>query len=165
MREMCSVESVLNQQIPKAMLVTSEGSWLFQILTEPHPQLVQFVGIGASDLLPLERPRYCLKDSLLNMAILVFVANNEADVFAPLQRIVTLEDEAFVLRLDEGEASRKTGEHSAHATSDDLLKSVDEQELFWSRAGSSEMAKTMLGECRFCSSRARCFQQTICCWE
>src|ERR1700751_1109817 len=58
----------------EANLVTSEGSWLFQILAERRSQLVQAVGVGARDVLPLQRLRRCLKDSVLNMTLLVFAA-------------------------------------------------------------------------------------------
>ncbi len=43
---------------------------------------------------------------------------------------MTLKDEAFVLCLDEGEASWDAGEDGAHAASDDLLESLDEREFF-----------------------------------
>jgi hypothetical protein len=43
---------------------------------------------------------------------------------------VTLEDEAFVLCLDERKPPRNTGENGAYAASDDLLESFDEREFF-----------------------------------
>lgn len=43
---------------------------------------------------------------------------------------MALEDETFVLRLYEGEASGNAGEDGAHAASDDLFESVDEREFF-----------------------------------
>ena len=43
---------------------------------------------------------------------------------------MALEDEAFVLCLDEGEAPGNAGEDGAHAASDDLLESFDEREFF-----------------------------------
>jgi len=43
---------------------------------------------------------------------------------------VTLKDKAFVLCLNEGEASRNAGKDGAHAASDDLLESLDEREFF-----------------------------------
>ena len=76
-----------------------------------------------------------LKDSPFNMTILVFAADDEADVFAFFERIVTLQDEAFVLGLDEGEASGNAGEHGAHAASDDLLESFDERKFFLVKRG------------------------------
>ena len=66
----------------EAELVTSEGCWLLQIVTEPGSQFIQFVGVGARNVLPFQSLRGCLKDSLLNMSILVLVAHDEADVFA-----------------------------------------------------------------------------------
>jgi hypothetical protein len=54
----------------------------FQILAEPGTQLVQFVGVGARDLLPFQSLCCCLKDSLLDKTILVFTADDEAHVFA-----------------------------------------------------------------------------------
>jgi hypothetical protein len=119
----------------EAKLVTSEGSGPFEILAEPRSQLVQFVGVGARDILPLQRLRCCLKDSLLNMTILVFAADNESDVFASFQRIMALEDEAFVLGLDKGEASGNAGQDSAHAASDDLPESLDERQFFLVECG------------------------------
>ena len=65
-------------------------------------QLVQFVGVRARDVLPLQCLRRGLKDSLLNMTVLVLAPDDEAHVFVFFQRIVTFEDEAFVLCLDEG---------------------------------------------------------------
>ena len=67
---------------PEAKLVTSEGGWLFQILAEPRSQVVQFVCVGSCDGAPLQRLPCCLKDSLLNMTVLVFAADDKADVFA-----------------------------------------------------------------------------------
>jgi hypothetical protein len=66
----------------EAKLVTSEGSWLFQILAEPSSQFVQFIGVGACDVMPLQSLRCRLKNPLLNMTVLVFAADDEADVFA-----------------------------------------------------------------------------------
>jgi hypothetical protein len=43
---------------------------------------------------------------------------------------MALKDEAFVLRLNEGEASWNAGEDGAHAASHDALKQIDERELF-----------------------------------
>jgi hypothetical protein len=43
---------------------------------------------------------------------------------------MTLEDEAFVLRLDENEVSRNAGEEGANTASDDLFESFDEREFF-----------------------------------
>jgi hypothetical protein len=74
------------------------------------------------------------------MTILVFAADNEADVFLFFQRIVTLEDEAFVLGLDEGEAPGNAGEDGAHAASDDLRENLDKREFFLVERGISEMA-------------------------
>jgi hypothetical protein len=83
----------------------------------------------ARDVLPLQslpcRPKY----SLLDMTVLVLAAYDEADVFAFFWRIVTLKDKAFVLCLNEGEASRNAGEDGGHAASDDLLESLDELHL------------------------------------
>jgi hypothetical protein len=59
------------------------------------------------------------------LTVLVFAADDEADVFAFFWRIVTLKDEAFVLCLNEGEAARNAGEDGAHAAPDDLLESLD----------------------------------------
>ena len=42
---------------------------------------------------------------------------------------MTLENEAFVFRFDEGEACWYTGEDSTHAASDDLLESFSEREF------------------------------------
>jgi hypothetical protein len=49
--------------------------------------------------------------------------------------MVTFEDEASVLRFDEGEASRNAGEDCAHAPSDDLLECFDEREFFLIECG------------------------------
>jgi len=72
----------LNAQLLRRLRIlrheTSEGSWLFQILAEPPSQLGQFVGVGARDALPLQRLRCCLKDSLLNMTLVVFAADDKA---------------------------------------------------------------------------------------
>ena len=71
----------------EAKFVTSKGSWFLlrdanRLWGRAGGQFVQFVGVGARDALPLLRLRCCLKDSLLNVTILVFAANDEADVFA-----------------------------------------------------------------------------------
>lgn len=116
-------------------LVTSEGSWLFQIIVEPSSQLVQFVRVRARDVLPLQSLRRSLKDSLVDMAIIVLSADDEADIFVFLQRVVTLKDEAFVLCLDEGKTSRKARENGAHAATHDLSESVDEREFFLIKRG------------------------------
>jgi hypothetical protein len=58
-----------------------EAGWLFQILAEPRSQFVQFFGVGARDVLPLQCLRCCLKNSLLNMTIFVLAADDEADVW------------------------------------------------------------------------------------
>ncbi len=126
MREICSVEAVLKPTNTEAKLVTSEGSWLFQILAEPCAQFVKFVGVGACDGLPLQSLRSCLKDSHLNIAFLVFAADDEADVFSSFKWVVTFKDEAFVLCLNEGKASRNAGEDGTYAASDNLLESLDE---------------------------------------
>jgi len=76
-----------------------------------------------------------LKDALLNMTVLVFLADDEADIFAFFKRIMAFEDEAFVLCLDEGKASGNAGENSAYAASDDLLESFEERELFLVECG------------------------------
>ena len=52
-----------------------------------------------------------------------------------LQRVVTLEDEAFVFCFDEGKTSRKARENSAHAATNDLFESVDEREFFLIKRG------------------------------
>jgi hypothetical protein len=67
---------------------------------------------------------------------------------------VTLQNEAFVFCLNEDESSGNARQHFAHAASDYLLETSISGSSFWSSAGSSEMAKTMLGELRFCNSRA-----------
>ena len=64
--------------------VTSKRSWLFQIIAKPRSQFVQFVGVGAHDVLKLQSPRHCLKDPLLDMTVLVLAADDEAEVFARL---------------------------------------------------------------------------------
>ena len=91
----------------EAKRVTTEGGWLLQILAEPRSQLVQF-----------------------DMTLLVSAADDEAYVLAFFHRFVTLEDEAFALCLDEGEASGNAGEDGAHGAADDLLESFDEREFF-----------------------------------
>lgn len=48
---------------------------------------------------------------------------------------MTLKNEALVLCLNEGEASRNAGEDGAHAASDDLLESLDEREFFLVKRG------------------------------
>jgi len=98
--------------------------------------------------------RYCPKDSLLDMTVLVFSADDEANVFVFFQRIVTLEYEAFVLRLDEGEVSGNVGEDGAHAASDDLAESFDEREFFLVEGGVFRHGEDDVGECRFCNSMA-----------
>ena len=55
------LEGVLDRRAGRmAKLVASERSWRLQILTEPRSELVQFLGVGARDVLRLQRPR-CLK--------------------------------------------------------------------------------------------------------
>src|SRR5256885_6094232 len=71
----------------------------------------------------------------LNLALLVVPADDEADVFTLFERIVTLEDEAFVLGLDEGEASGNAGEDGPHTVSDDLLKRFEERKFFLIKRG------------------------------
>jgi hypothetical protein len=66
----------------EAKLVTSKRSRLFQIIVEPGSQHIQFVGVGTGDVLPLQRQRYGLKDSLVGMTVLVLAADDLADVFA-----------------------------------------------------------------------------------
>jgi len=61
----------------EAKRVTSEGSWLFQILAEPRSQHVQFIRVATRDVLPLQRLCCCLNDSLLNMTVLVFAADDK----------------------------------------------------------------------------------------
>jgi hypothetical protein len=43
------------------------------------------------------------------MTILIFVADDKANVCASFERVVPLEDEALVLYLDKGEASGNAG--------------------------------------------------------
>jgi hypothetical protein len=76
---------------------------------------------------PLQRERCCLKDSLLNLTVLIFAADNEADIFTPFQWVMAFKNETFVLRLDEGETPRNAGEDSSHTASDDLLEGLDER--------------------------------------
>lgn len=57
----------------------SEGRRLFQILAEPISQGMKFVRIRACDCFQFERTRYGLEDSLFNVAVLVFLANNKPD--------------------------------------------------------------------------------------
>jgi hypothetical protein len=64
------------------------------------------------------------------MTLLVLTTDDEANVFARSWKIVTFEDEPFILCLDEGEASGNAGENGAHAASDDPLESFDEQQFF-----------------------------------
>jgi hypothetical protein len=105
MREMCSLGAGLKPTDTEAKIVASEGGWLFQILAEPCSQFVPFLGAATRDVWPLESLRRCLKDSLRNATLLVFAADDQADVFAFFYRIMTLREGAFVLCLDEGEAS------------------------------------------------------------
>lgn len=132
-----------------AKRATPEGSWFFQILAEPRSQFVQFISVRTRDGLPFNRQRCCLKDSLFNMTILVFAADNEADVFAFFERIVTLEDKAFVLRLDEGEASWNAGEDAPHAAPDDLFESFDERKFLLVELGVFGDGKDNVGRVPF----------------
>jgi hypothetical protein len=59
---------------------------------------------------PFQSQRSCLEDALLNVAVLVFTADNKAKKFAPFKRIVTLKDETFVLCFDKGELARNAGQ-------------------------------------------------------
>ena len=129
MREMFSVAPLLNQQMPRRCFVTSERGWFCQILAEPSFQFVQFFGVGAGDVSPLQGSCCCLKDSLLHLTIPVLAADEETDVFAFFQWIVPLEDETFVVGLDESEASGKAGKHGAQAATDDLFESLDKREF------------------------------------
>src|SRR5258708_2097557 len=103
------------------MGVASERRWLFQIVVEPRSDFIQFVGVSARYLLPFQRAACRLEDSLFNMAVFIFVTDDEADVFALFERVVTLEDETLVFGLDEGETARDAGEDCAHASADDLV--------------------------------------------
>jgi hypothetical protein len=66
----------------KPQLLMSEGGGLFQILAKLRSQFVQLICVGARNVSPLQRQRCCLKDSLLDMTVLVLTANDEANVFA-----------------------------------------------------------------------------------
>src|SRR3974377_1495897 len=90
-----------------------------------------------------------LKDSLLNMTVLILLADNEADVFVFLERIMALKNKAFVLRLDKREASGNAGQHSPHATPDDLLESLDERQFFLVECGIFGYGVDVLWRVRF----------------
>ena len=68
----------------------SERSWLLQFLAEPHSQLLQFRGVGPGDGLPLKGLRCSLKDTLLDQAVLILATDNESNIFAFFEWIVTL---------------------------------------------------------------------------
>jgi len=113
----------------EAQLVASEGSWLLQILAEPRLKVTQLVCVRACNSLPLPCPRHGLKNSLFNMTVFVLAVDDEADIFAFFQRIVTLKDEAFVLCFHEGEVSGNAREDSTHATSYYLLECFDKRQF------------------------------------
>src|SRR6185437_14720981 len=127
----------------------SEGSRFFQILAEPRSQLVQRVGVRARDGSPLDSQCCCLKDPLLHMALLIFPAGDETDVFPLFQRVVTLKDEAFVLGFNKGKASGKAGEDSAHPASDDLLETFHKRDFFLVESGIFGNGKNEAGRMPF----------------
>ena len=98
-------------------LVASERGWRLQILVEPRSKFVQFLGVGTGDVLRLQRLRRRMEDSLVNMTLLVFGADDKTDVFPLAGRVVTLQDEALVLCLDERKAAGDAGEDRARAAS------------------------------------------------
>src|ERR1700722_7230254 len=69
------------------------------------------------------------EDSLCHVAVFIFVTDYDADVFAFLQRVVTLEDEALVFVFNEGEAAGDAGKNCAHASTNDLSESIGEQNV------------------------------------
>jgi len=161
MREMFSVAPLLNQQMPRRCFVTSERGWFCQILAEPSFQFVQFFGVGAGGVSPLQGSCCCLKDSLLHLTILVLAADDETDVFAFFQWIVPLEDETFVVGLDESEASGKAGKHGAQAATDDLFESFDKREFCVVKRGILGDSKDDVGERRFCNSSVMLSTQSL----
>src|SRR5580658_4419206 len=94
---------------------------------------------------PLQGLRCCLKDSLLNIAFLVFAGDHEADVF----RLVALKDKPFVLCLNECETARNAGENSAHAMSRNLLESLHHWEFFLVKRGVLRDSEDDIGRLSF----------------
>ena len=129
MREMFSVAPLLNQQMPRRCLSRPKEAGFARFSPNQASRSVQFFGVGAGDVSPLQGSCCCLKDSLLHLTILVLAADDETDVFAFFQWIVPLEDETFVVGLDESEASGKAGKHGAQAATDDLFESLDKREF------------------------------------
>jgi hypothetical protein len=115
-------------------LIPSERRWRLQILVEPCAKLVQCLGVGAGDVLRFQRLRRRLKNSQLDVALLVFAADYETDVFSLAGRIVPLQDEALVLGFDERKAAGNAGEDRAH-TAPDPFDSFDEPELLLVESG------------------------------
>lgn len=64
------------------------------------------------------------------MTVVVFATDNESNVFAHFEWIVTLKNEAFVLSFHERKSPRDAGEYSPHALAHDLLESIQERQFF-----------------------------------
>jgi len=60
------------------------------------------------------------------MTVLVFPVYDKAEEFSPFQRIISLKDEAFVLRLDKRKAARKARKNCAHPASNNLIEGFNE---------------------------------------
>lgn len=78
----------------------------FQVVAEPPPQLVQFIGVGTSDLLRVDRIGSGVKQPLLDLTVLIFMPDNEANVFSLRNPGVTLENEALLLGFDKRKLTR-----------------------------------------------------------
>src|SRR5215813_977925 len=80
-------------------------------------------------MFPVQRRRHCVEDALPYVTPLVFAPDHEANVLAFFRWFMALQNEAFVFRFDECQASRQTAEYGAHAPSDDAIECLGEQEL------------------------------------
>ena len=161
MREMFSVAPLLNQQMPRRCLSRPKEAGFARFSPNQASSSVQFFGVGAGDVSPLQGSCCCLKDSLLHLTIPVLAADEETDVFAFFQWIVPLEDETFVVGLDESEASGKAGKHGAQAATDDLFESFDKREFCVVKRGILGDSKDDVGERRFCNSSVMLSTQSL----
>lgn len=113
----------------EAKPVSSKGSGLLKIVVEPLSQMVQLIRVRTRDHLPFQCLRCGVKDSSLDMAILISATCHKPDVFSFFQVVMSLEDEALIFRFHKNQSSRDARKNGAHAASDHLLEGFQKRKF------------------------------------